>query len=501
MSDFDNKFRDLMNEEESFPRRDENWQRLVGQLETPKPLPKPAKLWASKTALSLAAAGVLVASLVWYLIKSNTENTALKARIEHLETEVQAVKTRDLPNANGSTTVVHDTVFRTSIVIQNKNQKTAKSAENTLKSNDIQATKPNTGSKSNSTDPSVSGQSEAVLKTKATEKVISKNDIKNESTILNKINGNKNETSENAPNQKDDVIAQTQSDKITPNNAENRSSQTNIKSREKLLNNVENRSENKTLNSESQVENKAQQTDLATSKLTDLKVLDAKKTVLLSIEKDKFEPLSINDFPIIQRTMPTISSGWLSGLALGVNSFTTFSPQDKRSGSLVGAGVTAEMDVLARFRVVASADWGTLDYDSGGHEPRRKGPKPPKEPKPNEEIRRVEGHQDQQQFGLSVKYLFPTKGWLQPMVSLGYAYRRFSEQTARFSYVNTMTNTETLQTAVQAPQYFNNLWQVGVGAEKKWRHFGVAVSLDYQKDLSLGDFDNFILRGGLRYRF
>ena len=181
MSDFDNKFRDLMNEEESFPRRDENWQRLAEQLQMPKPMPKPANWWASKTALSLAAAGVLAASFVWYLIKSNAENAVLREKIERLETEIHAVEARNLPNANTSSTVVHDTIFRTSITVQNDIQKTTKNAEIALKSNDIQAKNSNNSSKSISADPSVFEQFEAILKEKAAEKSLLKNNFKNES--------------------------------------------------------------------------------------------------------------------------------------------------------------------------------------------------------------------------------------------------------------------------------------------------------------------------------
>ncbi|MBL7816332.1 MAG: hypothetical protein JNL70_15030 [Saprospiraceae bacterium] len=127
--------------------------------------------------------------------------------------------------------------------------------------------------------------------------------------------------------------------------------------------------------------------------------------------------------------------------------------------------------------------------------------------KPNVALNRIEGERHSRMFSVNAKYVFGQKWWLQPSITVGHSWLEIEKHDVNFVFKDFNTGEETPQKAIAEPERVKNLWQVGVGLEKKIKRWSFGISGEIQKDFSpptdpMGKTiaANFgILRGGVKF--
>ena len=211
--------------------------------------------------------------------------------------------------------------------------------------------------------------------------------------------------------------------------------------------------------------------------------------------------------PIIKTDKNKIWKALLpKGFAIGANGvYAASMPEIEGIRPTTGKGLSAELILTKNIAVTASADLLETRFDV--HErPRhfhvRDEPNPPK---PNVSLHSIGGDQHSRLLSLNVKYIFGTeKWWLQPNVTIGHAWHKIDEHAVNFVFKDTTTGEETPVPTQAQTEKIKDLWQVGVGVEKKIKRWTFGVSAEMQKDFSSPNGKmvaaNFgILRGGIKF--
>lgn len=196
------------------------------------------------------------------------------------------------------------------------------------------------------------------------------------------------------------------------------------------------------------------------------------------------------------------------GFAIGLEGlYGSILPEVPGLAPTVGKGLSAELMVTKNISLAASGDLLETQFDVG-ERPKRFHVKDEPDPhKPNVELHRIKGEQHSRLLSLNAKYIFGQKWWAQPSISVGHSWQKIEAYSANFVFRDITTNAETPVEVRVETEKVRNLWQAGVGVEKKIKRWTFAVSAEMQKDFSAPTdpngkvvASNFgILRGGVKF--
>jgi hypothetical protein len=562
MNEFDKIVRDKLNEEDDFPRMDQNWQKLSARMAPPASAPKIVphpQLVAWKWAV--AATGLLLVSsnIWWWFHQKDATNTV-----------VSAPAVQQLPDANAPSNTVYktDTVYK--IVYRDAVPDKAQESE--------QVKKLGEGGEKNATKSTPSISEPSVFKKQTEQLVVKQNlltkpsvlDFKTENnaptangTIADKKANNDLKTA-NKPLFQDNKAVKNEipnvvsTEKKEGSNAIVSSGSTEKKQEKETAILSEKTNLNPLLTPEkeggkttTEVAN-APKSDIPNPTSTEGVVKENKAETLVEIaatdatsknngspiKQDTENKIAVSEVPketkvdkevTISPVKKEENTGkstanasdeskqdmeltpivkpfkWKPEFSIGVNAFVAL-PAERDLSALKGGGVNVGMKLSEHFRVDIAGSMGELNYRLKVHKPHWHIPRDPRDkptggPPLDSELREIEGFQKRKQIALSLIYLFNSKGWLTPKAEIGYAIQRIANQTAKFEFRNPQTGTNFPLTEISAPQTFKNLWAVGLGAEKSFGAFTADVTAGFQKDLSDKSVDMLVLRGGLRYNF
>ena len=527
MNEFDKIVRDKLNEEEDFPRMDQNWQKLSARMVAANAPPTPhPQLVAWKWAMAATGLLLVTSNIWWWFHQKETAGTVVSAPNIELKKADEPVQTTTIYKTDTVIKIVYRDVQSTKAQKETVVPKSNGSYDKIVGNNTPSVSKPNLDNKQPVINPQVEKNTPIVhgntIDTKA------HNDLKKAETPVFQDNKTvKNETqpvvsTEKKENKIESVSIEKKEESVAGVSSEN--------NKKTPLNTLEKEGENvqKSQNTEGGV--KAEQ---AVSSVENSKVDATNKTTSPTTKQDSDNKIAVADTPKETKTETVISPNkkvedtdktlvdadenkatpppiikplkWKPIFSIGANAIIAF-PAERELSALKGGGITVGLKLNDRFRADIAGSSGELDYNLRVHKPHWHIPLDPRDkplggPPRDAELREIRGHQIRKQAALSLTYLFQSKGWLTPKLELGYAIQRIAIQTARFEFRDRLTGTDLSSTEMSAAQTFKNLWSVGVGAEKSFGKFTADVTAAYQKDLSDKSVDMFVLRGGLRYSF
>ena len=197
------------------------------------------------------------------------------------------------------------------------------------------------------------------------------------------------------------------------------------------------------------------------------------------------------------------------GFAVGAHGFYgTMMPQITGVNPTKGQGLSAELQFSKNISIAVSGDFLETHFELQERPKRFHLPDAPDPQKPNVGLHHINGEQKSQMLSVNTKYVVGTeKWWVQPFVTLGHSWRKIDEHPVNFVFKDFTTGVETPSQAKVNTEKVNNLWQAGVGLEKKIKRWTFGVSAELQKDFASNTDSNrnsiaanvAILRGGIKY--
>jgi hypothetical protein len=486
MIDIDKILRDKLDEEQDFPRREQNWSRLAERLPQQTPTKVRPFYWSW---YAVAAAVLLLLStsaLAWNVWKTQSENTRLQQHIAQLESKKNEVTSRE------ETTRI---IEKTDTVYVYLNEKTNERIA--ISNNNIAAVQ--SAAKNKTSIQSIEKQVNKVVTKNNTNKEIetdsrsTKNIIEPALIEKNKLPLNANVQYSPQPNLTNgNAVA----DNTTPNNTP-------------AIGNANNTA---TPDAPSIQLNKtilAQLPILATQPLvyvpTEWQKDNDRDDLREAIAQGRLNPnraIVVKHRPVLGQFMPEIAVGGLAFTTFPTNTVTPYK-------GIIGGGAALEVGITNSIRLYSTAEWGGTDYvidirddDRGKPRPQKENLPPPPPPSNNDkELQRIEGRRNLAQFSLNLKYRLLNTGRLMPTLQIGHTWRQQAAQPVTYEYRDRRNGqTETLFRNGEA-QNFTDLWQAGIGVEKSFGHLNLNLNLDYQKDFAQKTFDYWVLRAGVSYRF
>jgi len=190
-------------------------------------------------------------------------------------------------------------------------------------------------------------------------------------------------------------------------------------------------------------------------------------------------------------------------------------PQEKGVSLLMGQGITAEYNLWKNLWATASADWLRFDVSTEKYRPKfhpKHKPSPPEyigPPQFKEKLVKVESVQRQQQFGLGLRYAFPSRFWVRPSVRVSHSWTRVSPELLTLKYQKHGGAgpgggpPPKYKVQKSDTQIVDNTWRFGAGLEKVTPNWVFGLWADYSKSLTTNDpsFDMLLFRAGVLYRF
>jgi opacity protein-like surface antigen len=537
MSDFDKIFRDKLNEEETFPRMDRNWQRVFSRLPAEPVAPK-ISWWQWAVAASVAG---LVASNVWFWYDLNRTKKELKAA-----TALQA----DAPNVP-SIVYQRDTVFvdknsagtianlpnipvekDESAPIDNKKDvlsvqdkatpianKNTIASDNRLKnstpsvfSSNLEKNKSTTQDKNIVAIPVVKkditsdmpiAQNEvnnAVVENKKDNKV---DNIQNVKTDIAQNNETKpldipSINTQNQATKNGDVVENTtQKDIIKDKVAENKKDET-ASNPEAQVAKSDINSDKKNIEKQQDTATKIAAVDAPKKEETISEIIPTPNNTSeksTTLTENKQEEMASK--PIIQPIK------WRPTFAVGVHGLAYLPKNASETPFSKGFGASFRLGITERLKVDMAYEQTEAHYRFMVLKPRFHHPKDRNRPPSLDiELKEIEGSQTRSQLTINAHYFLTTDKWINPYLSIGYATQRVASQKAKFEYFDRRLNNKITVFEDADPQSFSNLLSLGLGVDKPiYKQFSLAASAHYQKDFSNKIDDSWLLRGGLRYTF
>lgn len=190
-------------------------------------------------------------------------------------------------------------------------------------------------------------------------------------------------------------------------------------------------------------------------------------------------------------------------------------PQEKGVSALTGQGIQMEWRFWQGLSLLAGADWLRFDLNTTRFIPRfhphHPNPDPhggPGGPFPQNELVQVESTQRQRQLSLGLRYTLPVRFWVQPSLRVAHNWVRIAPQLISFKFEEPQHggphgNPEPRYLVEKTEtQRLDKVWRFGAGLERETERWVLSVGADYAKDFSSTDamFDTVMFRAGLQYK-
>lgn len=560
MSDFDKIINDRLNEDdgEFFPRKEANWDKLSQRLvdfdkanplpkETPQPVMRPVwrrYAWTSAAAVLIGVSGLLF----WHFNEVNNvkqDNTRLRQEVAALKQGQQSANTETI--VNRKVIIQNDTIYQTTKTIVTpsdmaKNTDKASASQNNKsistpsvfegKQGDSNKNKQNAAivdnkkNKNNSKIGENQNPKDAVIQRNQGNQIVK---IDNKNTVNAVPFDKKNEPLKQQKTQLNDATVTQIDPSLSPsgletNKADGLENKQNAlvvspKTEEGIV--KTDRKNIETIESVTQVP-----PSVSTSVLDKKEDLEATNTDVLALEKAKQDSLvqalvalqeAKSDVESEQITPPIIKTDkglkrlqkfLPKGFAVGVHgTYGSVLPQIQGVKATTGKGLSAELAVTKNISVAVTGDFLETHFELRERPTRFRLPDAPDPQKPNVSLHHINGEQKSRMLSVNVKYVVGKEWWIQPFVTLGHSWLKIDGHAVNFVFKDFTTGQEIPSQANIKTEKVKDLWQVGVGLEKKISRWTFGVSAELQKDFSnpkdyKGDSiaANFgILRGGVKF--
>lgn len=507
MSDFDNFFREKLEEEQSFPRRNRSWKSVSKRLDAFDAGGHIGHSVLRYWQVAAVAASLTVGVLVWKVVELGQDK-------KELQQELSEVRSRP-----------------------------SEVAENSPKS---EVVSPKSGEER--IDPIVSGRQPEV--NKENQQVLSRKpevDPAKPAVAVTKRETNRRESK--ADTTKSDMAAQapdTVHPAIQPEQANSGISAAPENKQKPPLaplpdapNPSENTSANGTLKNDTvavitqmPVSDSARQTPVLTPEMKDMAVDAIHPPIPDSISVNKENPGKTENILEEQPEKPVVASKpedqprpvrTYDRVRAGAQIIGGFAiPGEKGVSMLQGQGITAAWRFWKDFSLTGSADWLRFDLKTSKFVPRfhphhphpypgPHGPGGPGGPGPQEELVQVEGTQRQRQLSLGLRYAVPLRFWVRPTLQVAHTWVNIAPQLLRFKFEEQHQGGPVGPGGNHDPRYFvektgaqrlDRVWRLGVGLERETNRWAFSIGADYVKDFSASDamFNSVLLKAGLQYK-
>ncbi len=566
MSDFDKIINDRLNEDdgEFFPRKEDNWDKLserLAEFDKVNPLPKDAPappmrtVWKRVAWSSAAAVLIGVSGLLFWYFKEINDVKQQNARLQEEVATLKLDKKTSNPEAifEKQNTARVDTNNKTSATVASQSS----GAGNAVKTPETQrSVEKNT--------PSVLEEKQGRLDKNKQNTAIIDSKMPNTNTVTYKKASPKNAVIQR---KKDNQIAKIDNQKVIDavpldkNNASLKPQKTqltdNIASQTDANQSVSGLETNKTNGAGNKqndiaiapktdgsnvkidrknIENVETVTQIPPSVASSLTMTqnpisdknnasEQVKTDVLALEKAKQDSLTQVLVALQEAksaaesaTPPIIKTDkglkrWRQflpkGFAIGAEGFYgSIMPQIAGIHPTTGQGLTAELKFAKNISITVSGDFLETHFELQERPRRFHLPDAPDPQKPNVGLHRIKGEQKSQMLSVNAKYVIGTeKWWVQPFVTLGHSWRTIDEHPVNFVFKDFTTGVETPSQTKVNTEKVNNLWQVGIGLEKKIKRWTFGISTEMQRDFAKNTDPNGnrvatnfgILRGGVKF--
>ncbi len=192
---------------------------------------------------------------------------------------------------------------------------------------------------------------------------------------------------------------------------------------------------------------------------------------------------------------------------------------DKKSWER-GQGLAAEFYLKKGVSIAATADWGTYSFESE-KAPRHVGPIDTMDFDPGGhgghghhfELKKVSGLQREQNFSLGLNYALPVRFAVRPVVRVGHSWLHRSPISANFRFEDKPDQggpgpgpgpDDPITVSKTTPaSWDSNTWRVGLGLDWQRNKWTAGFSADLSRDFGKTDFapDALTLRAGVAYSF
>lgn len=197
------------------------------------------------------------------------------------------------------------------------------------------------------------------------------------------------------------------------------------------------------------------------------------------------------------------------GFAIGAHVvYGSIMPQIAGIKPTTGQGLSAELKFAKNISVAVTGDFLETHFELQERPRRFHLPETPDPQQPNVGLHHIKGEQKSQMLSVNAKYVIGTdKWWIQPFVTVGHSWRKIDEHPVNFVYKNFTTGIETPSQTKVNTERVKNLWQAGIGLEKKIKRWTFGISAEMQKNFSNPTDRNGnniaanvgILRGGVKF--
>jgi hypothetical protein len=187
-------------------------------------------------------------------------------------------------------------------------------------------------------------------------------------------------------------------------------------------------------------------------------------------------------------------------------------PTQKSISPMLGYGLQAAYTPLRNLSVFASADFTHFDIKSAKYRPELPFTEPQNDlMHPQHDLVSIEGTQRQQNISIGVQYSIPLKTWIRPAVRAAHTWTHFSsclisnrfEEMHGFPGGPPPMHDDEYRIEHTKPANFGNIWRMGAGLEHETPRWVFSVWCDYAKNMNAvsAGFSNIFLQAGASYKF
>lgn len=494
MSDFDDLFREKLDEEQSFPQRSKNWKMVSKRLDAFDAGGLGHHSYLKYWKIATIAAAVTIGVLAWKLVAVQQENARLQQQVEQIKYEVDSAKSE---------------------VGSAKPEDSAK-PENSAKY-EVGSAKSEVG-KGKRTEPT---RSVAINREKSASKPAAYKPSEQ------KVAGNNKQTV--PPRQEDSPakpgVKEIPSPAVTPQIEKVATAQPAVVQPETTA-----RQDSGAVQKDSVAAVAGISTDQAQTSATQT---PEKQDVKENIQSPPaavdsaavINPVVAPDKPVAALVQPDTAAlaqkpaemikkqRSYSNVRAGAQILGAFAmPAEKGVSMLQGQGVTAAWRFWKGFSLTAGADWMRFDVNTTTFiqrfHPHHNGP-PQHGGGPGQEdmLVNVESTQRQRQLSLGLQYDLPVHFWVRPTVQIAHSWVRIDPYLISYKFEEEHggpMHPPEIRYQVEKTdlQRLNQIWRVGLGLQRETPRWIFSAGADYLKDFAASDamFNSVVVKAGLQYK-
>ena len=505
MSDFDNLFREKLDEEQSFPRRNKNWNMVSKRLDAFDAGGVSHHSYLTYWKIATLAAAIIIGVLAWKLVAVQQENARLKELSAKSEVDSAKSETSAKSEAAGKNAVKEilatESTKRGNAVIPVEKARTEGRGQPEKQRSDAKEYR-----KSAADVPREKRAPKTEKQNSTAEKAVADH-LKQPAPAVSANNPADRETQHTATESGAEKVAQSQQPAATnpePSSNFQKDSTTDITEATATAAQAPDKQE---FRNEESLASPAITPDSSAIKTP---VTAAEKPVAAVVQPDTTAGNSkAPELIKPERTYSHVRAG-----AQIIGAFAV--PAEQGVSMLRGQGITAAWRFWKGFSLTAAADWMRFDLNTTRFiqrfHPHHNGPSPHGGGPGHEDMLvNVESTQRQRQLSLGLQYKLPLRFWVQPTVQVAHTWVRIDPYLISYKFEEEyhggpggpMHDPEIrYQVEKTNLQRLDNIWRVGLGLQRETQRWIFSAGADYMKDVAASDamFNSVVVKAGLQYK-